>query len=82
MLITSDNKTHQATVSDSEMTRQADCAKAKTAHDAGETCFAEFDDATRAATIAHHRRCLVSATEHGLHAGVWRDALRDLGATA
>jgi|GraSoiStandDraft_50_1057286.scaffolds.fasta_scaffold170057_3 hypothetical protein len=62
----------------SEGARQNDVGAALHTFQTGGT-QSDYDAAIRAATIAHYRRLIASAQEHGIASGDFQNVLRDLG---
>jgi hypothetical protein len=80
-LILCENAAHQEAVTASVGQMQADIGSATLDHNAGLIANDVFAARVRAASIAHHRRCLASAEACGLQgAEVHRTALWELGA--
>jgi hypothetical protein len=74
----SENRAHQTTSNNSEMTRQSDFTAAKAAFTAGGT-QAAYDAALKAADVAHLRRVIASGVANGgIQVGVFRQALFEL----
>lgn len=74
-VISSENRAHTVTCTDSEMNRQAAVAAAISAG-GGSVVIAT---AIRTAEIAHYRRIIASCKANGLPFSNFGDALRDLG---